>query len=112
MPSTKVFATCTLYMTFFSAALLGVDLACLCRLKSGEWDDSAVFDTAFLCVFRSPLSIPTADTRVDRGLAQAIQQARLGKKMTQKQLATVRRGEKFFCRGPNQAASCFVSVNK
>ncbi|CAM9367583.1 unnamed protein product [Laminaria digitata] len=27
-------------------------------------------------------------TRVDRGLAQAIQQARLGKKMTQKQLAT------------------------
>lgn len=33
-----------------------------------------------------------ADTRVDRGLAQAIQQARLGKKMTQKQLATVRDG--------------------
>lgn len=27
---------------------------------------------------------------MDRGLAQAIQQARLGKKMTQKQLATVR----------------------
>ena len=34
-----------------------------------------------------------ADTRVDRGLAQAIQQARLGKKMTQKQLATVSAGE-------------------
>lgn len=33
--------------------------------------------------------IRVADTRVDRGLAQAIQQARLSKKMTQKQLATV-----------------------
>lgn len=38
----------------------------------------------------SPFPItPPLDTRVDRGLAQAIQQARLGKKMTQKQLATV-----------------------
>jgi hypothetical protein len=40
----------------------------------------------FLCV-----ALTCADERVDASLAQAMQQGRLAKKLTQRQLATVRR---------------------
>jgi Multiprotein bridging factor 1 len=38
---------------------------------------------------RSSVATAAADDRVDKGLAQALQQARLGKKITQRQLATM-----------------------
>lgn len=44
---------------------------------------------SFLFLYARSFCPPPPDKKVDRGLAQAIQQARLGKKMTQKQLATV-----------------------
>jgi DNA-binding XRE family transcriptional regulator len=45
--------------------------------------------TSDLVIPRVLTALTAADDRVDRSLAQAIQQARLGKKMTQKALATL-----------------------